>query len=695
MGEVYRARDTKLGREVAIKVLPASVAGSHDRLARFEREARVLATLNHTNIAAIYGVEDSTDVRALVLELVEGPTLADRIHEGPIPPAEALPIARQIAEALEAAHEHGIVHRDLKPSNIKVRHDGAVKVLDFGLAKLTTGPSDSDQIGDDSHERLAQSPTITRPPLVTHVGVILGTAAYMAPEQAKGEPADKRSDIWAFGCVLFEMLAGRPTFEGRNVTDTLSLVRTKDPDWSALPADVPARIRALLARCLQRDRRTRIGDAAALRFVLEELARLETPAAGTTSLRRGTGRRVWMLAATLAAIVTVAVVAYRYRPAPTVKPFAFSILPPEGTTFVGLVAGGAPALSPDGHQVAFIGNSAGRQQLWVQSLDAFDARPIAGTEGAACPFWAADGSWLGFFVNETLMKVNAGGGQAQRLAGGGSFARGGVTATVNRDGTILFYGPANTLASISASGGESRQATERNIALFDENHTGPSFLPDGRHYLLHVRGGPELQLQVWVGQLGSNERRQLLKDVTNARYAPPLSSGPGHLVYVRSGTLVAQAFDVHALTLPGSPMTIGEGIAVAGGGAVGDFDVSQNVLVFRRGQPGTYELAQYDRGGGEVGTFGDRGGNPRNSLRISPDGKWAAFTRMGDTTQDVWIADLASGAISRFTLDGGRSPVWSPDGSQLAYLRQGTVYRKPFAGRVRSEAVERCGHAGD
>src|SRR5215471_7244589 len=305
MGEVYRARDTKLGREVAIKVLPASVAGSHDRLARFEREARVLASLNHTNIAAIYGVEDSTDVRALVLELVEGPTLADRIHEGPIPAAEALPIARQIAEALEAAHEHGVVHRDLKPSNIKVRHDGAVKVLDFGLAKLTTGPSDSDQIGDDSHERLAQSPTITRPALVTHVGVILGTAAYMAPEQAKGESADKRSDIWAFGCVLFEMLSGRPTFEGRTVTETLSLVRTKDPDWSALPADVPAPIRALLARCLERDRRTRIGDAAALRFVLEEIARLEIPATGTTSLRRGASRSVWVLAAALVAIAVM------------------------------------------------------------------------------------------------------------------------------------------------------------------------------------------------------------------------------------------------------------------------------------------------------------------------------------------------------------------------------------------------------
>ena len=686
MGEVYRARDTKLRRDVAIKVLPAAVASDPDRLARFEREARVLASLNHANIAAIYGVEDSGDVRGLVLELVDGPTLADRIRAGRLPHGEAVSIARQIADALEAAHDQGIVHRDLKPANIKVRGDGTVKVLDFGLARLVATDG---SVPDDRQVSpgFSESPTITSPTMLTDVGVVLGTAGYMAPEQAKGQPADKRSDIWAFGCVLFEMLAGRRAFDGNHATETMALVLTQDPDWNALPPDVPPPIRTLLKRCLERDRRTRVGDVAAVRFVLEEAANLSAaaPRHGSSSARTTVSRRaVLAFAVALVAIAAAGVAVYRFRPAPPAKPLAFSILPPEGTTFVAAAIAGAPALSPDGRQIAYVATGPGGRLLWVQSVDAFDARPLPGTEGAACPFWSSDGAWLGFQTAEALKTVNIRGGQPQALSRAAPPGRACFGGSTNQNGTILFYGAPgreNTLSSISASGGQPVHVTERNVALFDENHMAPAFLPDGQHYLLQVRGGPDLQFQVWVGQLGSNDRRQLLNDVTNARYAAPVFDRPGHLVYVRGRTLVAQPFDTRTMTLAGSPMTIAEDVISTGGGAVGDFDVSANgVLAYRRGNAGKSELMWYDHMGKEAGTLGDRAGNPRNNLRLSPDGKWAAFTRMRDGVHDVWIADLTAGGVSRFTLEGGRSPVWSPDGSQLAYLRQDTVYRKPFTG---------------
>ena len=563
-----------------------------------------------------------------------------------------------------------------------MRADGTVKVLDFGLARRVDRGSDLDE--RRMSPGFSESPTITSPAMLTDVGMVLGTAGYMSPEQAKGKLADKRSDIWAFGCVLYEMLAGRRAFYSNDATETMALVLTKDPDWSALPSDVPAPIRTLLKRCLERDRRKRVGDVAAVRFVLEEAANLSDAATrlGSSSARATVIRRAVLAIAAFVVIAATGVALYRFRPAPPAKPLAFSILPPEGTTFVAAAIAGAPTLSPDGRQIAYVATGPGGRLLWVQSVDAFDARPLPGTEGAACPFWASD-TWLGFQTGENLKTVSMRGGQPQALSRAAPPGRACFGGSINQGGTILFYGAPgtdNTLSSISASGGQPVQATERNVALFDENHMAPSFLPDGQHYLLQVRGGPELQFQVWIGQLGSNERRQLLKDVTNARYAPPISDGPGHLVYVRDRTLVAHPFDARAMTLAGSPMTIAEDVVVSGGGALGDFDVSGGVLAYRRGQPGKSELMWYDPAGKEAGTLGDRAGNPRNNLRLSPDGKWAAFTRMRDGVQNVWIADLAGGSVSRFTLDGGRSPAWSPDGSQLAYLRQDTVYRKPFPG---------------
>ena len=671
MGEVYRAYDTTLGRDVALKVLlPPSLSSDPARLVRFEREARVLASLCHANIAAIYGVEQSTETRALVLELVEGPTLEDRILEGRIPIAEAIRIASQIAEAIEAAHEHGVIHRDLKPANIKLRRDGTVKVLDFGLAKLVDESDASEPV---------------RPTALTHVGTILGTTPYMSPEQVKGEPADKRSDIWAFGCVLFEMLTGRRAFEGRDNSDTLAAVLTKTPEWSALPAELSPAVRALLMRCLDRDPRKRIGDIAAARFVLNDVESLTVPAfrAGEQTRReRRMGRAAIWAIALAAPLVLAGLVYQNLSEAPPEQAFAFSIVPPDRTAFVSVVQAGAPALSPDGRLIAFVAESAAGRSLWVQSIDAFDARSLPGSEGATAPFWSPDSNWLGFQAGPDLKKVSLVGGQPQVIARANITALGIFGGSWNREDTILFYGgPSNTLASASASGGDVAVATERHIELFDENHVGPWFLPDGRHYLLAVRGGKDLSWQLCVGELGSKERRVLISNVTNAKYAPPHAGAPGYLLFVRDRILMAQQFDADTLTLAGSPTSLAADIAVSGAGGLADFTVSSNgVLAYRRAEPEPDELAWYDREGKQIGTLGDRPGNPRAGVRISPDGQWAAFTRAVDGVQDVWVADLVRGGISPFTLAGGRSPVWSPDGSQLAFLRDDTIYRKPFLG---------------
>jgi serine/threonine protein kinase/Tol biopolymer transport system component len=671
VGEVYRAYDTTLGRDVAIKVLrPESLSHDPARIARFEREARVLASLSHANIAAIYGLEQSTETRALVLELVEGPTLEDRILQGRIPIAEALRVASQIAEALEAAHEQGVIHRDLKPANIKLRRDGTVKVLDFGLAKLVDEADATESV---------------RPTMLTHVGAVFGTAPYMSPEQAKGQPADKRSDIWAFGCVLFEMLTGRRAFEGHDMSDTLVAVLTKTPEWSALPAELPPAVRALLMRCLDRDPRKRIGDIAAARFVLSDVESLNVQAfqAGQHTRPERRMSRVATWATALAApLILLGVVVYQNLSLAPETAFTFSVVPPDGTTFLGVVQAGPPALSPDGRLIAFVAEGAAGRSLWVQSIDAFDARSLPGSDGANAPFWSPDAAWLGFQSGLDLKKVSLAGGQPQVIARANTTALGVFGATWNRDDTVLFYGgTSNTLASVSASGGgDVAAATERHIDLFDENHIAPAFLPDGRHYLLVVRGGKDLSWQLYVGELGSNERRPLISDVTNARYAPPHADAPGYLLYVRDRKLMAHRFDADTLTLSGTPTVVAADIAVSGAGGVADFSVSSNgVLAYRRMEPAPAELAWYDRAGQPIGTLGDRPGNPRGGVRISPDGKWAAFTRAADGVQDVWIADLARGGISRFTLAGGRSPVWSPDGSQLAFLRDDTIYRKPFA----------------
>ncbi len=439
MGDVYRARDTKLGRDVAIKVLPEAFAGDSDRVARFEREAQLLAALNHPHIAAIYGLEQSGSTKFLVLELVEGESLADRLQAGALPVEEAVAVALQTADALQAAHDKGIIHRDLKPGNIMLTAEGQVKVLDFGLAKLESGWSEPPGRGGE----LTNSPTLA----ATRAGMILGTAAYMAPEQAKGRAADKRSDIWAFGCVLYELLTGRRAFEGEGVGDTLAAILRGEPDWKALPHGVPANIRTILTGCLEKDRQKRLADMSVVQFLLTDGARIGAPIDGRPGglERRPSGLRVAGIAAVSALVAGIAAAAITWtliRSEPTVTRLDV-VTPPTDDPM-------SFALSPDGRQLVFVASVENVSRLWVRPLDDVTAQPLPGTDGASYPFWSPDGRALGFFADGKLKRLDVGGGAPQVLADAPS-GRGG---SWSRDGFIVFAPTASgPLLRVSASGG--------------------------------------------------------------------------------------------------------------------------------------------------------------------------------------------------------------------------------------------------
>ena len=475
MGEVYRARDTKLHRDVAIKVLPAEFALDPNRLARFTREAQLLASLNHPHIAAIHGLEESQDVQALVLELVEGETLADRIARGEIPLDEALTIARQVAEALEAAHEAGIIHRDLKPANIKLRADGTVKVLDFGLAK--------------SFERtplsnVTQSPTALNP-TPTVAGVILGTPAYMSPEQARGKAVDRRTDVWAFGCVLFEMLTGAKPFGGETPTDTVAAIVSNDPDWRALPAGTPVSVQSVIARCLRKDPAERLRDIVDAQFQLEDaLKHPTTSALAEQPVRRHREWAGWIAAAlSLAAALWLA--ARPVNNTPPVDPISIPILPPDKSAFAGAIntTVNVPsfALSPDGRALVFsAATPGGRPMLWVRSMDRQGSRQLPGTEDAQDPLWSPDSRWIAFFANGELKKIPAAGGAVQIIAQTTADFRGGSWGP---DDNILIGLGAEPVQRVSAVGGKPTPVTVIDASKQEGSHRNPYVLPDGQHFL--------------------------------------------------------------------------------------------------------------------------------------------------------------------------------------------------------------------
>jgi eukaryotic-like serine/threonine-protein kinase len=647
MGEVYRARDTRLGRDIALKILPGSFATNADRLGRFRREAQILASLNHPHIAAIYGLEESDHTPALVLELVEGPTLADRLEAGPLPLDEALAIAQQIVGALEAAHEQGIVHRDLKPANIKLRPDGTVKVLDFGLAKaLEPVAADADA---------ALSPTVTSPAM-TQLGVILGTAAYMSPEQARGRPVDRRSDVWSFGCVLFEMLSGRQVFRGDDVTESIAAILRAEPDWRNLPPDTPAAIRRLLRRSLAKDPKQRLADVGVARLEINDA--LAPPSETTESSgRRGRARLPWIAAALSLALLLVAIAwPLRHEPSDSF-PLRLEMIPPAG------LSPNSIALSPDGRQLAFATSVDGVTSLWVRRLDQEAARPVQGTTDASFPFWAPDGRAIGFFARGQLQRIDLTGGAPVALAEVSS-ARGG---SWSRDGVIVFA-PAldGGLMRIPAAGGVPQPATHLTGGQRSQRgHRWPHFLPDGRHFLFNSLGEGDSR-GVFVGSLDGDPPVRLL-DGASASYAS------GHLIFVRAGTVNAAPFDLNRLTLTGDSVVMLQRIPEPGSGrspisfsSTGLFAYVQGVVEHRR-------LVWVDRSGSIVGSIGELDAASAANPDLSPDGRRIVVTRNPDNAPpNVWVIDVVRGVPTRITFGPGNHnvPLWSADGRRVLFRSQ-------------------------
>jgi serine/threonine protein kinase len=672
MGEVYRARDGRLQRDVALKVLPELLAADAERLARFEREAQLLASLSHPNIAIIHGVEDSSGVRALVLELVEGPTLEDRVRQGPVPLEDALRIAQQLVDALDAAHANGIVHRDLKPSNIKLRPDGTVKVLDFGLAKVLEPVSVPSAV--------AEAPTITSP-AATRQGMILGTAAYMSPEQARGQTVDRRADIWAFGCVLYEMLTGRRAFAAQEVSDTLAFVIMKEPDWTSLPAITPAPIQRLLRRSLQKDSRRRLADIADARLEIED-AQSGAPAASleTAKPRPHRERLAWISAVTTLALVALAAMAWALRPVPQLPEMRVDITAPPTNDPVSL------AISPDGQKIVFVAASEGRSRLWVRSLNAVSARPLPGTDNARLPFWSPDNRSLGFSAEAQLKVIDLESGSVRALANAPVFLGG----TWSANGDVLFVADANTPVSrISASGGEPTVVTRLEPGHL--SHIFPHFLPDGRRFLYYIAGAPEVR-GVHIGSVGEEKSRRLLDAESAAMYAPS-----GHLFFLRQGTAFAQSFDPVRLETTGNPVPVAEEIARMPFAAalIPALSVSAaGPVVYRSGPPlrTRFQFAWFDRSGKEIRKLGESV-NVALNPSMSPDEHRVATFRDDGRNFDIWMLDTGGGAFNRFTFDPGVdfAAVWSPDGSRLAISsnRKGVydLYEKSATGAGTEELL--------
>jgi serine/threonine-protein kinase len=679
MGEVYRAKDTKLGRDVALKILPATFTNDPDRVARFRREAQVLASLNHLHIAQIHGLDEFDGKQFLVLELVDGESLDKRIARGPIPVDEALDIAKQIAEALEAAHEKGIIHRDLKPANLALTTDGNVKVLDFGLAKATE-PASGTSLD------VTNSPTITTPAMMTAVGVILGTAAYMSPEQATGGVADKRSDVWAFGCVLYEILVGRRVFEGEDVGDTLAAILRDEPDWTALPGEIAPWVTLLLHGCLEKDRRRRISHVSTIRFVLENgetIGARITPNAPTEGEERGASTersawRRWRIRASVAGLVIGAAaigaaVAWRTRPevpAPMVTRFPIALGQGQQFTNTGdLVL----ALSPDGSKIVYAAN----RQLYVRSMSDLEARPIRGTDvNPRHPMFAPDGSFVAYFspAEGALKRIALSGGSPVTVALANESANAPLGGSWTNDRIVFgqLGGPNHGIVSVPAAGGKLQVVVKIKP---DEVADGPQLLPDGEHILFTLARSTTADRwetsKILVQSLTTGDRKVLVDGGSDGRYLKT-----GHLVYALGGVIYAVRFDPKQLQLLGAPVAVLEGVRRAFGSSVwtgtAQWSVADNgTVAFIPGAVSAavqkFALMLVDRNGGaESLTLPPAAyGHPR----VSPDGNRLAYQTDDGREATVWVYDLSgSSAARRLTLRGNnRWPVWSANGSQIAF----------------------------
>jgi len=677
MGEVFRATDVNLGREVAIKVLPEALTQDAERVARFEREAKVLASLNHPNIAQIYGLETGGERKALVMELVEGPTLADRLDQGALPLAEILAIAREIALALEEAHGKGIVHRDLKPQNVKVTSDGKVTVLDFGLAKAVDAGATAPGAVSESPTRL-QSPTLTA--AGTQLGVILGTAAYMAPEQARGGMVDKRADIWAFGVVLWEMLTGESLFASDTVSDTLAGVLKNEIDLGKLPESTPPAIRRLLRRCLERDPKNRLHDSADARLVLDEVASGRIEEGAPLAAEKVTRRALWpFAAAALAAGLALGVLVARMLMPPgtgnedALRHAELEIAAPAGHVFVSGLS-----LSADGQRLALVARGEdGRTALWVRSLDSPELKMVAGSTDARYPFWSRDGRQLGFFAQNRLKVSDLLGGSPRTVAETGptTDARGGSWSGDDR----IVYAPTflSGLYSVPATGGEPEPASRIPVGSEVGTQRFPCFLPDGRRFLFYASTGTGVEPgELYLGRLGSLDSKRLGVASSAALYAPP-----GYLLFIQGDSLVAQRFDDEKEELAGHPeplgITLPGSISVSGQRSLA---VSrEGTLVYRADKRNASRLVWVNRRGKEADTVGSEPDTWYYGPRLSPDGRRLAVSQYepGSTSGGIWVHDLERGMAYPLTSGDDSDDtlaIWSPDGTEIAYAAVGGAH---------------------
>jgi eukaryotic-like serine/threonine-protein kinase len=689
MGEVYQARDTRLERIVAIKVLAAALTADPRFRERFDREARVISRFNHPNICTLHDVGDHAGSGYLVLELLEGETLTERLARARgrgLPMPEALALAVQIADALEAAHEKGIVHRDLKPGNIKITPGGVAKVLDFGLATYEASGASADEI-PASADQPTQTPTLMNSR--TQSGTILGTVGYMSPEQARGLPVDKRTDIWAFGCVLHEMLTGRAPFKGETNSDALAVILESDPDWNRLPPATPPSVRRLLERCLAKDPRQRLRDVGDARLELSEA--LASPATAPPDTSRHAKARLgagWIAALTAAAAIVTGVVVWNLKPRVTpAQPGAGSVarlvVAPAPTA--PLAVNASPiALSPDGRRIAFVAGSGSRQQIYVQDLDQFSSTPVAGTEGGGGPFFSPDGQWLGFFADGKLKKVLRSGGAPLTITEEATVT-GIAEARWEADGTIL-YTP--TLGAgvwrVSSIGGTPTAITK--LVETDGGHRWPQLLPGGKELLFSVTGSRDAQ--AYAQSLDTGKRRPLVKG-SGVTYLPT-----GHLVYVQAGTLMAVPFDPVRLEVTGMPVVVLSGIREMT--RLRNSTVANLVPQVAFSNAGTLAYVPASPASGQHAlTWVDHSGIERPSgasggtyfqPRISPDGRRVAVTVRGEH-DDVWLYDLTRETWNRFTSDGNNAfPVWTPDGRRLTFVSDkagldNMYWKTPYGGR--------------
>jgi serine/threonine protein kinase len=665
MGQVHRARDTRLNRDVAIKVLPEHFASDPDRLARFTREAQTLASLNHPNIAHIHGLEESGSTSALVMELVEGEDLAQLLARGAMPLDEVLPIARQICEALEAAHEQGIIHRDLKPANIKVRPDGTVKVLDFGLAKAAERAAAASSSG-------SMSPTMAVP-VTTQAGMVLGTAAYMSPEQARGKAVDKRTDVWAFGCVLFEMLTGRRAFDGETGTDLLVAIVEREPNWALLPAPASQRLGRLLRRCLEKNPRQRMHDIADARIELEESQGPSTDAKASDVQTRRPARWMmpaWFAAGVLAAGAGLAVWGW-VSAAPETPPMSLrSAIPLPADTVVSLGRGSTVAFAPDGRSIVYVAaskDSSTSTQLFLRRLDQWDATPIAGTQGATNPFFSPDGRWVAFFADRKLKKTPIEGGAPVTLADA-SAPRG---ESWGPNDSIVFTPAGNSpLMRVPAAGGEPTAVTK--LATGHLSHRWPQVLPDGRSVVFTIWNDVGWEpARVAVQSLEGGEPKVVVQGGGFARYVADPATGDGYLVYARAEGLMAARFDLGRLEVVGQPTPVLDGVITnLSGGA--HFSVSSTGwLAYVPGELGEVDrdLLWVDRSGRETPAIRVRGMS--RPFTLSPDGTRVLRNNTVGSSRNLWSDDLRRGTPTQLTTDGvnAQMGVWSSDSGSVVFAQ--------------------------